>query len=146
MNYQEKGVQPFSGKFHSRHCGIVPNNSGKDRKNCVTFALKWNMFERKLRITGTCPQRKSLRCHRSLASMIHISRTCKIWNLPVTETFSLRYCSTLSRFYCMYVIYKCDHGPQVGYLWSTERKLHNFSVMYNNILVINISNRTHTKH
>jgi len=35
----------------------------------------------------------------------------------------------------MHVIYKCDHGPQVGYLWLTGRKLNGFSVMYNNIMV-----------
>jgi len=45
----------------------------------------------------------------------------------------------------MYAIYKCGHGPQVGYLCSTGRTLHNFRVMYNNIMVINITNRTHTK-
>ena len=45
----------------------------------------------------------------------------------------------------MYVIYKCGYGPQVGCLWSTERKLHRFSVIYNNITVINITNRTRTK-
>ena len=105
-----RGVQIFSVKFHSRHFGIVPSNKGKNhKKNCVTFTLKCNMFERKPVLSGeVCPTADLLPRWFTLQVLVEKGEP------SVTVEFSLRYCFVLSRFYCMYVIYKCDHGPQVN--------------------------------